>query len=69
MRNAVLEHVYALEAVLGSVHRSLQPAGRLYVSIPTEGGLPIWLARRLITGPRNAQILGVSTSTSRRRID
>ncbi len=42
-----LEHIFYLEAFVGALEQLLSPSGRLYVMIPTEGGLTWRLLRNL----------------------
>jgi SAM-dependent methyltransferase len=62
--NAVLEHVFDLEVVVGQLARCLAPNGRLYVVVPTEGGLAVDVAR-LYTSRRNGKLLGMTAAECR----
>ncbi|BAE48918.1 class I SAM-dependent methyltransferase [Paramagnetospirillum magneticum] len=60
-----LEHVYWLEDSLAVMHDLLAPGGRLYVMIPTEGGLAWSTARNLFTLSVNAKISGMTNDQYR----
>lgn len=62
--NAVLEHVFHIEAALVHIQRSLAADGAFYVAIPTEGGLAVDVAR-LYTSSRNAKLIGLTPAQSR----
>lgn len=62
---AVLEHVFYIERTLERVQRCLTENGCFYVSVPTEGGLAVALAR-LYTSRRNSHLFGVSARHSAR---
>ena len=66
----VLEHVFHLERTLEEIQRCLASDGRLYVLVPTEGNLPVAVAR-LVTSARNAKLIGLTPPQSRiaQRID
>ena len=46
-----LEHIYHLGEFFEEITRTLNPQGRQYFVIPTEGSLLFYLGRRFITGP------------------
>jgi SAM-dependent methyltransferase/uncharacterized protein YbaR (Trm112 family) len=60
----VLEHVFHLERAIENIARFTHPEGRFYVTIPTEGGLAVDVAR-LFTSRRNAALLGLTPRESR----
>jgi SAM-dependent methyltransferase len=62
--NAVLEHVFHLDSTVSEMARCLLGDGRLYVLVPTEGGLAVGMAR-LFTSTRNARLLGLTAAECR----
>ena len=61
---AVMEHIFHLERTVENFARFIATAGRLYVMIPTEGGVAVDLAR-LVTSRRNAAVVGLTSSEAR----
>ncbi|MCL4503898.1 MAG: class I SAM-dependent methyltransferase [Deltaproteobacteria bacterium] len=55
-----LEHVFYLESFVEAAENCLEPTGRFYVEVPTEGGMLWGLCRALWTAPRNSRLLGVN---------
>ncbi len=68
--NAVLEHVFRLEAAVEEIERCLAPTGFFYAGFPTEGSLAV-AAARMVTSQRNSRIIGLTPAQSRiaQRID
>src|SRR5204862_3965599 len=66
---SVLEHTFFLEAVLAEISRVQNQHAYVYVAIPNEGGIGCTLVRRLITGPRNARLSGLTTGEFMRAME
>lgn len=64
--NCVIEHVVDLDAALGEMHRTLRPAGRLLVSVPTDRLEPNLLLPALLRRVGGARLAEAYTAWFRR---